>query len=142
MRVREDKMTRLKMLMTAAALAAPMLMSAPASATCAASTTFAGRWMGNDGGRYVIVQNGIRVNWTGRSADNGRTWTHRFSGSIVAPGVVLGTWQDIAPGRMRQSGTLRVRLQNGVITRMSQTGGFGGSRWTKPCDDVILNPVD
>lgn len=134
-------MQRIKVGMIALAALAVAGTAAPASAMCVAASRFEGTWRGNDGGTYQMRQSGNRVTWIGRSGDGGRTWTHRFEGTRTG-NVASGQWVDLPPGRIRSRGAISVRLERGVITRISATGGFGGSRWTKPCNDVVLNPVD
>jgi hypothetical protein len=113
----------------------------PAWGLCSAPTRFDGTWRGNDGGIYQMREVGGRVTWLGRSGDGGQTFTNRFDGRRNG-NVVTGDWLDVPPGRIRSRGTLTLRLDRGLITRVSATGGFGGSRWSKPCDDVVLNPVN
>jgi len=101
-----------------------------ANALCS-SPPLTDTWRGNDGGTYQIRQSGQRITWIGRSADNGLTFTNRFDG-VRSGSRVTGQWRDLPPGRIRQSGTLVLDYDGGNgIKRVSQTGGFGGSRWAR-----------
>ncbi|PTA67607.1 hypothetical protein [Deinococcus arcticus] len=115
-----------------------------AHASCAAPKDMNGVWRANDGGTYYVRQLGNQVWWLGQSSDGGKTWTHVFSG-VRSGNTVKGTWADVPRGQVRSSGALTLTLSgvNSVLgfKRASATGGFGGSSWYMPCDDVILNPV-
>ncbi len=97
-----------------------------------------GTWACSDGGTYKIIQKGNTVNWTGRSADRGQTWTHEFEGSITADGHIVGKFLDRAPGRNRNKGWLVVHIEG--PNRLVKVAGhgkiktnpvFGGREWTR-----------
>ncbi len=114
----------------------------PAHALCESPRSVSGLWTANDGGSYHVRKIGNTLWWLGMSADNGRTWTNVFRGTISGD-VIDGEWTDI---RGRNSGNGALKLQISGTTSMRTIGssgsGFGGSRWSRPCNDVILNPVN
>lgn len=96
-----------------------------------------GGWLGDDGGRYYIRQVGSTIWWFGE--DPNARWHHVFHGS-VEDALVTGTWADI-PAGILQSGALSVRVDDvgpippQVLTRASETGGFGATRWVRRGDE-------
>ena len=122
--------------------AAPLI----SHALCAAPKDLNGVWKSNDGGTYYIRQIGNDVWWSGMSGDNGKSWSNVFKG-VKNGNTVNGQWADVPKGRILSGGNLQMNINiigNGYIsefTKTYQTGGFGGSRWFKDCQDVILNPV-
>lgn len=119
------------------ALAAPL--GAPARAQCAAPPSADGAWSANDGGTYYVRQLGDQFFWLGMSRDNGRSFTNVFHGTRQGD-VITGVWADVR-GASRGGGSLTLRI-NGTASmqRTGVTGGFSGSRWGRPCDDVVLSP--
>jgi hypothetical protein len=116
-----------------------------AQALCAARTQLTGVWQANDGGTYYVRQRGNEVFWLGMSSDQGRSWTNVFHGTRNG-NTITGTWADVPKGNIQSGGILNLNLQtngNAIFgfQKGSFTGGFGGSRWFAPCNDVILNPV-
>jgi hypothetical protein len=97
----------------------------------AAVVSIAGTWSANDGGTYVIRQNGDRVTWTGTSGDGGRSWINDFQGQIQGDQIV-GHFQD-EPGHVQHSqGDLVLRIESSKrIVMVTPGGGFGGSVWTR-----------
>jgi hypothetical protein len=104
-----------------------------------ASTTeridLTGTWCADDGGMYFIRQIGGRVCWLGQSADQGRSWTNVFMGSLVGNGrTIRGRWVDVPRGRERGSGEMTLRIDSaGRLTAVVKIGGFGGSVWRRGC---------
>lgn len=94
-----------------------------------------GVWSANDGGRYYIRQIGRRVYWAGLSnAGEGTTFTNVFAGRRRGD-IISGRWADVPRGVTLGSGTITLRVFVGLdgvarLTRIRQTGGFGGSEWT------------
>lgn len=131
--------------LTYAAVLTLSFFPAPANAQCVASRDLNGVWRSNDGGTYYVRQIGSDVYWLGMSGDDGRTWTNVFRGTRNG-NILSGTWADVPKGRVAGGGTLTITIHgaNGVtgFTRTGVTGGFGGSRWFQPCNDVNLIPVD
>ena len=120
------------------AFALLFVLPAPSYAICAAPRDMNGVWRANDGGTYYVRQLGNEVWWLGMSPDDGRTWTNVFHGTRNG-NTVTGTWADVPKGRVAGGGmmTLTVHGVNGVtgFTRAAVSGGFGGSRWSQPCND-------
>jgi hypothetical protein len=119
----------------------------PAQAMCAAPTTLTGIWHANDGGTYHVRQTGNIVTWRGASKDGGKTWNHIFRGTRTG-NIIIGNWADQPSGKIHSKGMLKLNVKMSPsgksiqgFTRLEATGGFGGSRWYKTCDDVIYNPV-
>jgi hypothetical protein len=117
----------------------------PAQAMCAAATKLTGTWQANDGGTYTIRQVGNTVTWQGKSRDGGKTWNHIFRGSRSGD-IITGTWIDQPSGQIQSRGRLKLKVKrNGTailgLTRLEATGGFGGSNWYQPCDDVESHGV-
>lgn len=128
-------MTRMILGGAAAAVLALAIGAAPAQALCSFNG-LNGTWRGNDGGRYQVRQNGMRVWWTGMSGDGGRSWAHRFQG-VRRGNTISGNWADFR-GPMGR-GTLNLRVVNDMrMVRVSNTGsGFGGSQWRRGCNDTV-----
>jgi hypothetical protein len=88
-----------------------------------------GTWSCNDHGTYTIEQKGRKVTWTG---ENPPWFRNSFDGSITDQGYIEGSWHDSPGYRAFSSGTLTLKIENpSRLVRVSQTGGFGGSIWTK-----------
>lgn len=88
-----------------------------------------GVWQGNDGGTYQVRHQGTKLWWFGRSPSNGRDWQNVFCGSISGD-QVTGDWADLPGGGAQSSGTLQLQIQPGRITKLNDTGGFGGVEWS------------
>lgn len=89
-----------------------------------------GGWSCDDGGTYIIKQVGRKVSWFG---GNSPTFQNEFEGLLTKNAeFVEGDWHDLPSYRILGSGKLTLRIE--TPTRMavaSQTGGFGGTVWTK-----------
>lgn len=96
-----------------------------------ASQSLSGIWHANDGGTYQVRQEGTKVWWFGQSPNNGRDWQNVFYGTITNDQLV-GEWADLPGGTAQSSGMLQLQIQPGRITKLSETGGFGGSEWSGP----------
>ena len=95
------------------------------------SAQVTGHWRSNSGGNYYIHQVGDRVYWLGESADGGATWTHVAMGAISGNQINLN-WADVTKGRIRQSGSLTIRVEDpNHMVRVGATGGFGDTNWTR-----------
>lgn len=117
-----------------------------AFALCAARSDLNGIWKADDGGTYYVRQIGDDVWWLGMSGDNGRSWTNVYKGKKIG-NRVEGQWADVPRGHINGKGLLNFNIQTSgnyvkAFTKDQFTGGFGGSRWSINCNDVILNPVD
>jgi Caspase domain len=103
----------------------------PATTAPAVATNLTGRWSANDGGTYMIRQSGTRVSWEGVSADYGRTWTHTFNG-VIRDNVIVGSFFDHPPGKVRNSGDLKIRIVDANRLEMVvRSGPFRGSVWIR-----------
>lgn len=128
------------------AVTMPLVLNQPVYAQCVASRDFNGVWRSDDGGTYYVRQIGNDIWWVGMSADDGRTWTNVFKGVRIGD-TVIGQWADVPRGGISSGGVLNLSVPqgwNGSVPEFSRgyvTGGFGGSNWFKPCNDVNLNPV-
>ena len=79
--------------------------------------------------------------WHGQSGDNGRSWAHRFAGTRSGD-IITGNWADYRGPMGRGRITVRVRDVM-YMSRVANSGsGFGGTRWRRGCNDVVLNPVN
>jgi hypothetical protein len=102
------------------------------------SEDLTGLWGCNDGGYYYIRQIGNVVWWYGVDSRNGNSpsFANVFYGTITqsSPGdVITGKWADVPEGRTSSSGTLKLMIEtNNKLAAMQQTGGFGGTSWTRP----------
>ncbi|AMY10835.1 hypothetical protein LuPra_04078 [Luteitalea pratensis] len=113
------------------------LTSANVQAQCEAPPNLNGQWHANDGGSYEVRITGTNVFWTGKSADNGKSWTNVFKGTLKG-GVITGEWADVG-GRNHGSGTLTLRVRGtDFMERIRATGsGFAGTRWSRGgCPDT------
>ena len=88
-----------------------------------------GIWQANDGGTYQIRQEGAKVWWYGRGPNNGRDWQNVFYG-MLTNNQLTGEWADLPAGGAQSSGTLQLQIQPGHLTKILDTGGFGGSEWS------------
>jgi hypothetical protein len=127
-----------------AGLAISLLAASSAHALCAAARDMNGIWKANDGGTYHVRQIGNEVWWVGMSGDGGKGWTNVYKGTRNG-NVVTGNWADVPKGRARSGGVMNLAIQGSTgvasFSRTQVSGGFGGSRWSQSCDDVVLNPV-
>lgn len=119
-----------------------LLFAQPAQASCAAPPTLDGLWRANDGGTYTVRVAGTSIWWIGRSADGGKTWQNVFHGTRSGS-TITGTWADVG-GRVRGAGSMTLRVSGTAFMERTAAGGsgFGGTRWTRPCDDVVLVPAE
>ncbi|MBQ1498955.1 MAG: hypothetical protein IIZ38_11635 [Sphingomonas sp.] len=132
------------LLIKSIALASTSMMAAslsPAHAQCIAPATINGIWKANDGGTYRLRAVGTTIWWVGMSADNGKSWTHAFKGTRSG-NLINGSWADVR-GNIGGAGTLKLQISGTTfMKKLSGTGsGFGGSSWSRPCNDVQGNPV-
>jgi hypothetical protein len=91
-----------------------------------------GVYSSNDGGKYYIQQKGYIIFWVGLSSDNGKTFTNVFHGTIQPDRKISGTWSDVPLGRLHNSGTLILAInQDHSLQKISEFGGFSGSSWRR-----------
>ena len=88
-----------------------------------------GTWDCNDGATYTIQQKGRRISWTGANPPH---FANSFDGSVTDQGYIEGDWHDL-PGYAAYSyGKLTLKIDDPLrLVRVSQTGNFSGSIWTK-----------
>ncbi|MGA0599631.1 hypothetical protein ACO2Q3_02895 [Caulobacter sp. KR2-114] len=95
------------------------------------AVSLSGVWSGNDGGRYVVRQDGDRIRWTGVSGDGGRTFINDFEGRIEGDRII-GHFQDRPGAAVHSSGDLVLRIEGpDRFVMVTPSGGFGGSVWTR-----------
>lgn len=129
--------------------------SSPGSASSGTGTpTFSiedltGVWSCNDGGKYYIRQLGNAIWWYGEASTNPVKWSNVAKGTISGSTINL-EWADVPKGiAAGNSGILVLNMvlggcispvagahggtmcQVNALTTQSQTGGFGGSWWSK-----------
>jgi hypothetical protein len=91
-----------------------------------------GVYSSNDGGKYYIQQKGYIIFWVGLSSDNGKTFTNVFHGTIQPDMKISGSWSDVPLGRVHNSGTLILAInQDHSLQKISELGGFSGSSWRR-----------
>ena len=117
------------------------LLATDATAQCSARTQLTGVWQSDDGGTYTVRRSGKLVWWVGESTDGGRSFTNVFKG-VVDGSTITGDWADVRNANGFQSntnkGTLTLQLDGTLkslfgFSKVSATGGFGGTRWFFPC---------
>lgn len=98
----------------------------------AAHADLTGTWQGNDGGTYYLRQTDEQLHWYGEQSVSEPRWANVFHGSIRGDRI-SGDWLDVPKGRTLGEGklTLVVRNNGQVLERLRESGGFGGSRWTR-----------
>jgi hypothetical protein len=88
-----------------------------------------GIWSCNDGGTYTIQQQGWKISWTGGNPPH---FENSFEGHITDQGDIEGNWHDLPGYTVYNAGTLRMKIDSpSRLVRISQTGNFGGTVWTK-----------
>jgi hypothetical protein len=94
-----------------------------------------GVWDCNDGGTYYIRQSGDTIWWFGESSDQPGGWSNDAKGTVTEDTINL-EWSDVPKGKTLNSGTLVLRIEsNDRLTALQNTGGFGGSVWTRRSSD-------
>ena len=123
-----------------AAILTTCALTTPAHALCEAPKTMTGTWKANDGGTYYVREAGTTVWWMGESKKHG--FTNVFRGTRSG-NVVTGSWADIKGGTGSGLLSLTIIGTKSVqgFKQKASTGGFAGSLWYQPCDDVEQNPV-
>ena len=93
-----------------------------------AQCTVPGVYRCDDGGAYYVRQLGDAFYWFGERADG--AFANLFVGHRSGNGVT-GNWYDLPKGASHNAGTLSLTVDDaaGTITRVSQSGGFGGAHW-------------
>lgn len=91
----------------------------------------AGEWVGQEGGRYTIRHQAgsDEVSWTGCDRNGGNWWTHDFEGWIFGE-YLVGEFTDRAPGTLRNSGTLVLRIDGSGSLSLLDKVTIGGTTYT------------
>jgi hypothetical protein len=77
-----------------------------------------------------VRQVGSDVWWLGMSADNGKSWTNVYKGSLNAPAkTVDGLWSDVPKGGARSSGTLNLTISQNPDSRIINPPTSDGRVW-------------
>ena len=101
------------------------------------SVDLTGDWQCNDGGIYYLRQRGTEVFWYGERTPTNPNFSNVYRGVNSLSGFfvgsqITGNWVDVPKGVIASGGTLNLRIDSPTqLTRISATGGFGGSVWTK-----------
>ena len=97
-----------------------------------------GCWDGGDGGKYYMSQRtipgrGELVVWYGEQSNtNGRPLFSNIAFGTRSGNNIALDWVSVPKGTASGQGTLRLNIDNaGTITQLSQTGGFGATKWTR-----------
>jgi len=113
------------LVLISAVLAVAIFFLKPASTVI----NLSGTWSCDDGASYTIQQEGHMVSWIG---DNPPAFKNAFEGKITGDGFIEGTWHDFPGYRAFSKGTLTLKIESPRrLVRVSQTGGFSGSMWTR-----------
>ena len=113
-----------------------------------------GTWQGNDGGTYYIKQDGNKIVWWGSNIFNGGIGANPMLDRF---GNIINAFNNIAEGTLSADGntitanyddtilisyfhnegqiTLSVDPSGTKLVKVSSTGGFGGSEWTRECNN-------
>jgi hypothetical protein len=107
---------------------------------CREGSLLTGTWTADDGGVYCVRQLGDTLWWAGLSAESpvgagdfqlGLTFANVFHGQVGGSSI-SGEWADTPRGTILQHGTLELEVVSATrLRRRQETGGFGGSLWTK-----------
>jgi hypothetical protein len=92
-----------------------------------------GLWVGDDGGNYYIrhTEDG-EIWWLGVALESPTRFSNVARGTIEGNSIQLD-WVDVPWGRTGGGGvlTLRVASNGRSLTRLNQTGDFGGANWVR-----------
>jgi hypothetical protein len=90
-----------------------------------------GVWKSDQGGTYYITQLGNSIWWFGELSGSNPAWTNVAKGEIDVSKINL-EWADVPKGSVMSHGNLVLKVDSqNKLTRISETGGFGCSSWTK-----------
>ena len=150
---------QMELFMWTAALVTTLVIATtvPALAQGCIPPNLTGTYSGDDGGVYYVQQSDATVWWAGLSSDSGlnpdAVWhrglgfTNVFRGTAHCDYTVTGDWANVTRGSILQSGTLALSISyfngNLRLTRLTQTGGFGGTTLTQtdPLDDTKIGGI-
>lgn len=90
-----------------------------------------GTWSCAEGGNYYITQIGNEVWWYGEGSATNPAWSNVANGLQIGNYVSL-SWADVPKGTTRNSGVVLLEVVNdNELSRITQTGGFEGTKWTR-----------
>lgn len=96
-----------------------------------ADDTYAGIWNCDEGGIFYVRQIGHIIYWYGESSPQYPAWSNIAMGTTTDNGISLNWW-DVPKGNNLYKGTLELERRSAdELIAKSQTGGFGGKRWTR-----------
>lgn len=99
--------------------------------TYAQSQNLTGKWTGNDGGTYYVRQIGEEVWWFGENSPTTPGFSNVAYGHLSGNLLIL-RWADVPKGQAMNAGILELVVQsNSNIVASQETGGFGGTAWTR-----------
>lgn len=96
-----------------------------------ADDTYTGIWNCDEGGIFYVRQIGHIIYWYGESSPQYPAWSNIAMGTTTDNGISLNWW-DVPKGNNLYKGTLELERRSAdELVAKSQTGGFGGKRWTR-----------
>jgi hypothetical protein len=112
---------------------AQMITHAPSANSSTEQGNLTGLWVGDDGGNYYIrhTEDG-EIWWLGVALESPPRFSNVARGTIAGNSIQLD-WVDVPWGSTRGGGVLTLRIaSNGrALTRLNQTGDFGGANWVR-----------
>lgn len=111
------------------AFVATVLLSVCSSSAFA---NLAGKWTCKEGGNYYVTQIGNEVVWYGEQSATSPKWSNVAHGKY-ADGKLTLRWADVPKGTNMLNGTLVIKVADDEKSMKTegQTGGFGGTLWTR-----------
>jgi hypothetical protein len=96
-----------------------------------AQADLTGVWSCDDGGLYYIRQLGDTVWWYGEQSSSNPAFSNVATGTVDGSTISLD-WADVPKGQTTSSGILVLNVEStDTLTAIQNTGGFGGSVWTR-----------
>jgi hypothetical protein len=90
-----------------------------------------GAWKDDGGTTYCVKHMGSELFWY----VDGRPRVHNVFYGMIAGNTITGKWADLPGGRLQGNGMVSLRIEsNNRFSKISQTGTYGGSVWTKVND--------
>jgi hypothetical protein len=90
-----------------------------------------GVWKCDDGGKYYIRQLGSKLWWYGEQNPSNPSWSNVMEGTLSGD-TITAFWADVPKGGNMESGELVLNVESpNKIKVVHQTGGFGGSSWSR-----------
>jgi hypothetical protein len=99
----------------------------PAGFEARGASIIEGTWMCDDGGTYYVRQYDDVVVWFGERPVFSNVFIGQREGDRIT-----GTWADVPKAATQGSGRLELTVDRaGTLLAADQTGGFGGTRWSR-----------